>query len=76
MMDERAVALSDFAQEKIRVAILRAEPGAPVWSAGHDISELPVCGADPPRDADPMEAILRAVRSFPGPAIAMAHGSA
>lgn len=53
MMEELAVALNDFAQEKIRVAILRAEQGAPVWSAGRDISELPVCGADPLRYADP-----------------------
>jgi methylmalonyl-CoA decarboxylase len=75
MMEELAVALNSFAKEKIRVAILRAEAGAPVWSAGHDVSELPVCGADPLRYADPMEATLRAVRSFPGPVIAMVHGS-
>jgi methylmalonyl-CoA decarboxylase len=75
MMEELAVALDSFAAEKIRVAILRAEPGAHVWSAGHDVSELPVCGVDPLRYADPMEATLRAIRSFPGPVIAMVHGS-
>lgn len=75
MMHELAAALEHFAAEKVRVVILRAEPDAKVWSAGHDVAELPVGGMDPLRYDDPMEATLRAIRSYPGPVIAMVHGS-
>ncbi|HEX6827475.1 MAG TPA: enoyl-CoA hydratase-related protein, partial [Burkholderiales bacterium] len=34
-------ALQDFRARKLRVAILRAQPGVKVWSAGHDVGELP-----------------------------------
>jgi methylmalonyl-CoA decarboxylase len=68
-------AFARFEAEKIRVVILRAEPGAKVWSAGHDIDELPSSGMDPLRYTDPMEELLRAIRMFPGPVIAMVHGS-
>lgn len=75
MMEALTQTLHRLRDERLRVAIIRAEPGAGVWSAGHDIGELPVGGTDPLRYADPMEATLRAVRSFPGPVVAMVHGS-
>ena len=75
MMHALTEALAHFTEEKIRVAVLRAEPGAKVWSAGHDIAELPLGGMDPLCYADPMEETLRAIRMFPGPVIAMVHGS-
>jgi methylmalonyl-CoA decarboxylase len=75
MMRALTDALSGFAEAKIRVAILRAEPGADVWSAGHDISELPRAGVDPLSYTDPLEETLRAIRTFPGPVVAMVHGS-
>ena len=75
MMRALTAALQDLERAKVRVAILRAAPGVAVWSAGHDISELPVGGSDPLRYADPMEETLRAVRTFPGPVVAMVHGS-
>jgi methylmalonyl-CoA decarboxylase len=75
MMRTLTEAFARFQEEKIRVAVLRAEPGVKVWSAGHDIDELPQGGIDPLRYADPMEETLRAVRMFPGPVIAMVHGS-
>jgi len=46
-----------------------------VWSAGHDIDELPVRGVDPLPFADPLEELLRAVRGYPGAVIAMVHGT-
>ena len=75
MMHTLTEAFARFQEEKIRVAVLRAEPGVKVWSAGHDIDELPQGGIDPLSYADPMEETLRAVRMFPGPVIAMVHGS-
>ena len=68
-------AFARFTEEKIRVVVLRAEPGVKVWSAGHDIGELPVGNLDPLNYADPMEETLRAIRMFPGPVIAMVQGS-
>lgn len=75
MMKAMTAALDGFAKDKIRVVILRAEPGERVWSAGHDIDELPGGGKDPLRYADPMEETLRAIRMYPGPVLAMVHGS-
>ena len=53
----------------VRAVILRAAPGMSVWSAGHDVHELPR------GRRDPLEQALRAIRSFPCPVIAMVHGS-
>ena len=75
MMHALTEAFAHFADAKVRVVVLRAEPGAKVWSAGHDIGELPLGGMDPLRYADPMEETLRAIRLFPGPVIAMVQGS-
>lgn len=75
MMHALTEAFARFEAQKIRVAVLRAEPGVKVWSAGHDIGELPLGGMDPLRYTDPMEETLRAIRMFPGPVIAMVHGS-
>ncbi|WP_424362665.1 methylmalonyl-CoA decarboxylase [Methylocystis parvus] len=68
-------AFARFAAQKIRVVVLRAAPDMKVWSAGHDIGELPQAGRDPLSYADPLEETLRAIRSFPGPVVAMVHGS-
>jgi methylmalonyl-CoA decarboxylase len=75
MMHALSDAFARFVEAKIRVVILRAEPGVKVWSAGHDIGELPSDGLDPLRYADPMEETLRAIRMFPGPVIAMVQGA-
>lgn len=58
----------------VRVVVIRAAPGAKVWSAGHDVGELPE-GRDPLNYSDPLERLLRAVISFPAPVITMVHGS-
>lgn len=75
MMRALVDALARFAAQKIRVVVLRAAADAKVWSAGHDIGELPQPGRDPLSYADPLEETLRAIRAFPGPVIAMVHGS-
>ncbi|WP_334174390.1 methylmalonyl-CoA decarboxylase [Pseudoxanthobacter sp.] len=75
LLDGITDALHAFAAEGARVVVLRADAGTRVWSAGHDISELPRGGVDPLRYADPLERTLREIRSFPMPVIAMVHGS-
>ena len=40
-------ALDDMSTAGVRSVILRAKPGAAVWSAGHDVSELPRTAAIP-----------------------------
>lgn len=55
--------------------MLRAAEGMDVWSSGHDINELPRGRRDPLGYDDPLEGLLRAVRAFPAPVIAMIHGT-
>src|SRR5258708_34325410 len=74
LVEELIAALTDFQQAGIRVVVIRAAPGASVWSSGHDISELPP-GQDPLPYTDSFERVLRAVKSFPAPLIAMVHVS-
>jgi methylmalonyl-CoA decarboxylase len=59
----------------VRVAILRARPGSVVWSAGHDVDELPVTRRDPLGWDDPLRRLVRALEAFPAPVIAMVEGS-
>ena len=51
--------------------------GAPekVWCAGHAIDELPKADVDPLPYSDPLEVLLRAVKAFPAPVLAMVQGS-
>ncbi len=58
-----------------RTVVLRAAAGMHVWSAGHDINELPRGRRDPLAYNDPLEQLLRVIRTFPAPVIAMVHGS-
>ena len=75
MVDEFINAFSEFQAAGVRCVVLRAPPGATVWSAGHDISELPVGGYDPLAWRDPLRKLIRAIESFPAPIIAMIEGS-
>jgi methylmalonyl-CoA decarboxylase len=59
----------------VRAVVLRAAPGMHVWSAGQDIDELPRGGRDPMGYNDPLEQLIRAIRTFPAPVVAMVHGS-
>lgn len=75
MVDEVIAILREFKEKKIHVVILRAAEGCSVWSAGHDVKELPLSRRDPLGYYDSLEMLLRAVQRFPGPVIAMVHGS-
>jgi len=68
-------ALESLRARQVRAIVLRAAEGMDVWSAGHDIDELPPGRRDPLGYDDPLEGLIRAVRSYPAPVIAMVHGT-
>ena len=68
-------ALADFAERKARAIVLRARPGVKVWSAGHDVGELPAGRRDPLGWDDPLRRLIREIEQFPAPVIAMIEGS-
>ncbi|MEP7152130.1 MAG: methylmalonyl-CoA decarboxylase [Nitrospira sp.] len=68
-------ALAAFRQQSPRVIILCAPEGAAVWSAGHDVSELPESHRDPLGWDDPLRQLVREVESYPAPIIAMVEGT-
>jgi len=68
-------ALDGLEARDVRAVVLRAAPGMRVWSSGRDISELPRGRRDPLAYNDPLEEMLRAIRIFPAPIVAMVHGS-
>ena len=68
-------ALRAFQEQSARVIILRAPEDAKVWSAGHDVSELPQSHRDPLGWDDPLRRLIREVENYPAPIIAMVEGS-
>ena len=75
LIQELFSTLDQFVASDIRVVILRAQPGTKVWSAGHDVNELPKPGRDPLPYAAPFERLLRRVQDYPGPVMAMIEGT-
>jgi len=75
MASQVIAALESLRARQVRVIVLRAAPGMHVWSAGHDIGELPAGQRDPLGYDDPLEELIRAVRTFPAPVVAMVHGT-
>jgi len=68
-------ALDSLRARQVRAIVLRAAAGMDVWSAGHDIGELPPGRRDPLGYNDSLEGLIRAVRTFPAPIVAMVHGT-
>jgi len=75
LIDDLLMAFDDFQARRLPVVVLRAPRGSRVWSAGHDITELPRHGRDPLGYDDPLEKALRAVQHYPGVVVAMIEGS-
>ncbi|MFZ5587094.1 MAG: methylmalonyl-CoA decarboxylase [Thermodesulfobacteriota bacterium] len=67
-------ALDELSAAQARAVILRAQPGVKVWSAGHDIQEIPLDGTDPVSWNVPFEVLLRRVRDYPTPVIGLIEG--
>jgi methylmalonyl-CoA decarboxylase len=62
-------------KQQARALVLRAPKGAKVWSAGHDINELPKPGRDPLSYHDPLLRVIDTLRRFPAPVLALVEGS-
>jgi methylmalonyl-CoA decarboxylase len=74
LVDAVVASLNRFSEQKVRVVVLRAHSGATVWSAGHDVEELPEGGRDPLGWDDPLRYLVRSVEEFPAPVIASIEG--
>ena len=75
LIDDAVVHLDNFRTDSARVVVIRAPKGATVFSAGHDVADLPRKGRDPLGYNDPLEVIIRAIRHFPAPVICMIEGT-
>jgi len=74
LIGEIIAALAGFRTGRARAVVLRAPPGVKVWSAGHDVGELPTGGRDPLGWDDPLRNLIREIEIFPAPVIAMIEG--
>lgn len=75
LIEEFCQALEAMRHGEVRVVIMRAPAGVKVFSAGHDIGELPTNGRDPLTYTDPLRLLVRTIEHFPAPVIAMVEGS-
>lgn len=75
LIDELSAVLVAHRPPEVRVVVIRAAPGAGVFSAGHDVRELPTNGRDPLTYNDPLRTVIRNVENYPAPVIAMVEGS-
>lgn len=75
MVEQIIAALADFCARRLRAVVLRADAGCNVWSAGHDVQELPLSGRDPLGWDDPLRHLIREIELCPAPVIAMIEGS-
>lgn len=74
LIAEVMAALDDLRARKARAVVLRAPAGCKVWSAGHDIAELPNAGRDPLGWGDSLRILVRSIQKFPAPVIALLAG--
>jgi len=80
LLQEMAIAVSEIgADPDMRVLVIRGA-GEISFSAGYDISAIPVVNEqnlrEPIHDISPLEKALQALRNFPYPVIAMINGHA
>lgn len=75
LVDDLVAALDEMQERKVRAVILRAPGGSKVWSAGHDVHELPVSGRDPLAYDDALLVAIRKIQYLPIPVIAMIEGA-
>ncbi len=74
LIEELIAGLEEMAGSSVRSVVLRAPAGSKVWSAGHDVHELPLPGRDPLPYDDPLRRVVRAIEQHPSPVIAMIEG--
>lgn len=68
-------AIKDGYKKECAGIVIKAEVYKNVWSAGHDIHELPTDGSDPLGFDVPMEKLIRTVQDTMIPVIACVNGS-
>ncbi len=75
LIEDLIVGLQEMREAKARIVILRAPAGSKVWSAGHDVTELPKNGRDPLAYNDPLRRAVREIERHPSPVVAMIEGT-
>ncbi|HVP11064.1 MAG TPA: methylmalonyl-CoA decarboxylase [Phycisphaerae bacterium] len=65
----------EFEKSRVRVVIIGANPNTKIWSAGHEIREIPLDGHDAVTWTTGFERVLHRVRNCSAPVIAMLHSS-
>jgi len=68
-------AIDECEKANVRAVVLTANPNSKIWSAGHDIKEIPLDGKDPLPWTAGLEQLLHRVRNCRAPVIAMVHAS-
>jgi methylmalonyl-CoA decarboxylase len=74
LVHELLEALSSCESQKLRVIILRAKAGSTVWSAGHDVHELPETRRDPLGWGDCLRMLVRGIEEIHAPVMALIDG--
>ena len=74
LVEEILCGLCALEKKKARAVILRARPGVNVWSAGHNVKELPEKGKDPLSETDPLRRLIAKIKQSEFPIIAMVEG--
>ena len=73
--DKLLQSFDEFEKARVRAVIIGANPNSKIWSAGHDIREIPLDGHDAVTWTTGFESVLRRVRDCTVPVIAMLHSS-
>ena len=74
MAREMVAAFERFRAEGARAVVLRAPPRAKVWSSGAAVDELPSEGPEPFGGGEALSSVVKAIREFPAPVIALIEG--
>ncbi|HJO95744.1 MAG TPA: methylmalonyl-CoA decarboxylase [Victivallales bacterium] len=75
LVDDIIAGLEEFRNKNVRTIIIRAQKNVKIWSAGHDVRELPTGTLDPLTYADPLRKVCRELHDYPKPVIALIEGS-
>src|SRR5271165_4033315 len=73
--DKLLESFDEFEKAYVRVVIIRADPNTKIWSAGHDVHEIPLDGRDAVHWTTGFVQVLQRIRHCPMPVIAMLHSS-
>lgn len=75
LIEQLEAVLAAHQPPAIRCVVIRAPAGTRVFSAGHDVNELPRNGRDPLTYNDPLRTVIRRIEQHPTPVIAMIEGT-